>query len=355
MWKFITRSSKKKGLPPGTLVHVGEKKGAESRILHIEYDSDYYNIRDIEEINSDLLKSEAKWVQWIDVVGLDRVDLIEQIGNLFKIHPLVMEDILNTNQRSKYDEWDGYAFLALKLVHIEDESFEVTPEQVSLIIMDGMVLSFQETEGDDFLHIVNRIMNNEGRIRKTGVDYLVCSLVDSIVDNYFVALDRLGERAEFLESELLSGFDRVDQNEIHFLKREVMFLRKSLWPLREVLAALTRGESSYIGHETQRYVRDIYDHVIEVIDSLELLRETITSMIDIYLSGINNRMNKVMKFLTMITTIFIPLSLIAGIYGMNFRNMPELSSEYGYFATLGMMVLCAVGFLVYFKRKKWFD
>jgi len=355
MWKFMGRSSQKKGLLPGTLVHVGDKKADETRILFIEYDSGSYNISDIEQIEDTVLAPDPGKVRWLDVVGLDRIDLMEQIGSVFNIHSLVMEDIMNTGQRPKFDEWDDYDFMVLKLIHIDRETYEVKPEQVSLIIRPGMIISFQETEGDDFLHIVNRIINNEGRIRKLGGDYLVCSLVDSIVDNYFVALDIMGDRAESLESELLKSVDQVDQKDIHLLKREVMFLRKSVWPLREMMASITRGDSSYFSEDTLKYARDIYDHVVEVIDSTELLRETITSMIDIYLSGINNKMNKVMKFLTMITTIFIPLSVIAGIYGMNFKFMPEIEWGYGYFFALGLMGLCAVGFLIYFKRKNWFD
>jgi magnesium transporter len=355
MWKFFGKSSLKKGLPPGTLIHVGDKKARESRVLLVDYNAEEYNIRDIDEIDASLAQQKNDTVRWLDVVGLDRIDLIEQIGAAFGLHPLVMEDILNMNQRPKYDEWDDYAFLALKLIHVEKDSIDVKPEQVSFIIKKNQVISFQETEGDDFLQVVNRIINTEGRIRRMGVDYLVCSLVDIIVDNYFVALDRLGEQAEAIESELLESIDKVEQNEIHLLKREVMFLRKSIWPLREVLASIARGDSSYIGDETLRYARDIYDHIVEVIDSIELLRETITSMIDIYLSGINNKMNKVMKFLTMITTIFIPLSVVAGIYGMNFKFMPELEWRYGYFFTLVFMAICVVTFLVYFKRKKWFE
>lgn len=355
MWKFLGKSSRKKGLPPGTLIHVGEKKTTVSRILLIDYNTERYNLRDISEIDPSLALQTEGTVRWLDVVGVDRIDLVEQIGSVFGLHPLVMEDILNMNQRPKYDEWDDYAFLVLKLIHIDINSGEVKPEQVSLIIKKGLVISFQEIEGDDFLQVVNRIINMEGRIRRLGVDYLVCSLVDTIVDNYFVALDMLGERAEAIESELLKSIDLVKQNEIHLLKREVMFLRKSIWPLREVLSSIARGDSSYFDEETLRYARDIYDHIVEVIDSIELLRETITSMIDIYLSGINNKMNKVMKFLTMITTIFIPLSVVAGIYGMNFRFMPELQWRYGYYLSLAIMGICAASFLVYFKRKKWFE
>lgn len=355
MWKFIGRSSQKKGLLPGTLVHVGDKKPGETRILFIEYDSASYNIKDVYDIDDSVTTQNPGKVTWLDIVGLDRIDLMEQIGYSFRIHPLVMEDILNTGQRPKFEEWDDYAHLVLKLIHVDKDTFEVTPEQVSLILRDNMLISFQETEGDDFLEHVNRIINSEGRIRKMGADYLVCSLVDSIVDNYFVALDILGDRAENLESELLKGADLVEQKNIHLLKREVMFLRKSIWPLRELLGSISRAESAYFTADTIKYLRDIYDHVVEVIDSIELLRETITSMIDIYLSGLNNRMNKVMKFLTMITTIFIPLSLIAGIYGMNFQFMPELKLKYGYFFALGLMGLIALGFLWYFKRKKWFE
>jgi len=353
MRKLTSGVSKKKGLPPGTLVHVGDTKTEKTKILVIEYDENSYNICDTESIAECRSPIEKPAVRWIDIVGIDRVDVVAETGSLYDLHPLVMEDILNTSQRPKLDEWDDYTFIVLKALHYGRERDEIAAEQISLVLKGDTVITFQEIEGDDFLPVIDRIINDRGRIRKLGADFLVYAIIDSIVDNYFGILERLGDRIEALEDELLSDPKRETIHRIHALKSEMIFLRKSVWPLREVISRLGRGEGGAFNDGTIMYLRDIQDHIVQVIDTIELLRDMLSGMLDIYLTSVNNRLNEVMKLLTVITTIFIPLSFIAGVYGMNFRFMPELGWRGAYFVVIGLMLIIGVSMFVYFKKKKW--
>ncbi len=353
MRKLTSRVSKKKGLPPGTLVHVGDKKTEKTKILVIEYNENNYNICDTESIAECRSPVEKPTVRWIDIVGIDRVDVVAEAGSLYDFHPLVMEDILNTSQRPKLDDWGNYSFVVLKALHYNEANDEITAEQVSLVLKGDTVISFQEIEGDDFLPVIDRIINDRGRIRKLGADFLVYAIIDSIVDNYFGVLERLGDRIEALEDELLSDPKRETIHSIHALKSEMIFLRKSVWPLREVISRLERGEGGAFNDSTFMYLKDIHDHIVQVIDTIELLRDMLSGMLDIYLTSVNNRLNEVMKLLTVITTIFIPLSFIAGVYGMNFRFMPELEWRGAYFVVIALMAAIGVSMFVYFKKKKW--
>ncbi len=353
MKKKYLHLSKKKGLPPGTLVHVGEKKTAGVRARIIEYNQNDFNIRDVETVPDccDPLLEES--ILWLDVVGIHQVDRIEDIGNRFNIHPLVMEDILNTNQRPKFEQWDDYGFFVLKLLHFNIDTFEIQPEQTSFILKKGLVISFQETEQDDFIPVINRILNDQGRIRKLEADYLLYSLIDSIVDNYFDILEKAGTVIEELEDSLISNPVEKIISTIHTMKREMMLLRKSVWPLREVISRIERGECPIVQETTLIYFKDIHDHIIQIVDTIELFRDMLSSMVDIYLSSVNNRMSQVMKLLTVITTIFIPLSFITGIYGMNFHFMPGLEWRYTFYLILSLMGLIAFFMLFYFKKKNW--
>ncbi len=353
MKKLTGRVSQKKGMPPGVMVHVGEKKLDDVKILVIEYNEKEYNICDVKSLAECKPTVKKPTVRWIDIVGIHRVDAIAEVGSYFDIHPLVIEDILNTNQRPKVDVWDEYSYIVLKVLHFDEEKNEIIPEQVSIILFKDTVITFQEIAGDDFIPIIDRIINAQGRIRRLGADFLACALMDSIVDNYFSVLEKLGERIEALEDDVIANPKRETVNELHFLKREMIFLRKSVWPLREVIGSLERGESPLVGDGTLVYFKDIYDHVIQVIDTIELFRDMLSGMVDVYLSSINNRMNEIMKLLTIITTIFIPLSFIAGVYGMNFKFMPELEWPRGYFYILGIMLAIALMMLGFFRRKKW--
>jgi len=353
MSRLIKRISKKVGLPPGTLIHIGEEKVEKTKITVLDYDELHFQEKEMETIDECFPVKDKPTVTWINVDGLHRAEILETIGDYFRLHPLVLEDILNTGQRPKVEDFGDYIYIVLKMLHSEDTNGEIVEEQLSLVLGPTFVISFQEREGDVFDPIRERIRNGRGRIRKMGSDYLAYALIDSVVDNYFIALEKLGEEIEFLEEELVTNPTTETLQVIHDLKRELVFLRKSVWPLREIISGLERGESTLIRESTGIFLRDVYDHTIQVIDTVETFRDIVSGMLDIYLSSVSNRMNEVMKVLTIIATIFIPLTLIAGIYGMNFQYMPELGWRWGY--PMVWLVMLAIGalMLVYFRRKKW--
>jgi len=353
MSRLIKQRSKKVGLPPGTLVHIGEKKRERTTITILDYDELHLQEEEIETVDECLPFKDKPTVTWVNVDGIHEVEVLERLGDCFGLHPLVVEDILNTDHRPKMEDFGDYIFIVLKMLYYSDKDNEVVTEQISLILGPNFVISFQEREGDVFNPIRERIRSEKGRIRKMGADYLAYVLVDSIVDNYFIILEKLGERIEFLEDELVTNPTPETLQAIHDLKREMIFLRKSVWPLREVISGLERGESSLIQESTGIYLRDVYDHTIQVIDAVETFRDMLSGMLDIYLSSISNRMNEVMKVLTIIATIFIPLTLIAGIYGMNFRYMPELEWPWAYPMLWLIMLAIGVLMLIYFRRKRW--
>jgi magnesium transporter len=348
-----TGIKEKVGLPPGTLVHIGERKTEKVKITVIDYDSKNFQEKEADKIEECFPFKDKPTVTWINIDGLQEVGIIEKIGTHFGIHPLILEDILHTRQRPKAEDLGEYLFIVLKMIYHNDNEDEIIGEQVSLILGQNYVISFQEREGDIFNPIRERIRNSKGRIRKGGADYLAHALVDAVVDHYFVILEKIGEKIESLEEELVTNPTPETLQVIHILKRNLIFLRKSVWPLREVVNALERGESPLITKSTGIYLRDVYDHTIQVIETLETFRDMVSGMLDIYLSSVSNRMNEVMKVLTIIATIFIPLTFIAGIYGMNFKFMPELEWHWGYPMALVIM-LSLVGFmLLYFRKKKW--
>ncbi|MBI5606939.1 MAG: magnesium/cobalt transporter CorA [Deltaproteobacteria bacterium] len=350
----IKKRSKKAGLPPGTLVHIGEKQSERTRITLFNYDEQEVEEKEIAAAEECFLFKDQAKVTWINVTGLHQVDVLEKLNDCFGLHPLVLEDILNTDQRPKLEDFGDYLYVVLKSLFLSgDRGEEVGTEQISLILGSNFVLSFQEREGTLFDPIRDRLRNGKGRIRKMGADYLVHALLDAIIDHYFVVLEKLGERIEWLEEELVTRTSPVTLREMHQLKREMIFLRKALWPLREVIGSLERGESSLIKESTVLYLRDIYDHTIQVIDNIETFREMLSGMLDNYLSSISNRMNEVMKVLTIIATLFIPLTFIVGLYGMNFKYMPELEWPWGYPLVLVLMLAVSIFMLIYFRRKKW--
>jgi len=353
MPRLIKERSKKAGLPPGTLVHIGEKKRERTTITILDYDERHLQEQGIKNVDECLAFKDKPTVTWINVDGIHQIEILEKLGDCFGLHPLVVEDILNTDQRPKMEDFGDYIFIVLKMFYYDDNVDEMVPEQISLILGPNFVISFQEREGGIFDPIRERIRSEKGRIRKMGADYLAYALVDSIVDNYFLILEKLGERMEFLEDELVTNPTPETLQTIHELKREMIFLRKSVWPLREVIGGLERGESPLIQESTRIYLRDVYDHTIQVIDAVETFRDMLSGMLDIYLSSISNRMNEVMKVLTIIATIFIPLTLIAGIYGMNFKYMPELEWPWAYPMVWLIMVAIGVLMLIYFRRKRW--
>ena len=359
MRKFIKKRSHKIGLPPGTLVHVGTKKIEKIIITVIDYDSDNLEEKELKSIEECFPCKDTSTVTWINIDGVHHMEIIEKIGKHFNLHPLVLEDIVNTGQRPKMEDFEDYLFVVLKMLYRNENEVETQAEQVSVIVGPQFVITFQEKVGDVFNAVRERIRSGKGRIRKMGSDYLAYALIDSIVDNYFTILEKLGEEIEVMEKELVGDPKPQILQSVNRLKTELLFLRKLIWPLREVISGLQRGESSLIKETTGIYLRDVYDHTIQIIDTIETFRDLASGMFDTYLSSVSNKMNEVMKVLTIIATIFIPLTFVAGIYGMNFNpevslfNMPELNWKYGYVMSIGIMVLVALVMVYYFKRKKW--
>jgi magnesium transporter len=353
MLKLFRKTSKKAGLSPGTLIHEGDKKAEKAKITIIDYDATQFQEKVVETIEECFPLKDTPTVKWVNIDGLHEVGIIEKIGKHFSIHPLVLEDILHTGQRPKMEDFEDYIFLVVKMFFYDEKDNEIKMEQVTLLLGSNFVISFQEREGDIFDPVRERIRHHKGRIRKMKADYLGYALLDTIVDNYFIILEKIGEDIENMEEELVTRPTPETLQTIHNLKRELIVLRKSIWPLREVINGLEKGESPLINEATGVYLRDVYDHTIQVIDTIETFRDMVSGMLDIYLSSISNKMNEVMKVLTIIATIFIPLTFVAGLYGMNFEFMPELKWHWGYFATLLVMAAVAALMVFFFRRKQW--
>ena len=354
MTKLIKKRSIKAGLPPGTLVHIGEKRAGEPIITLIDYDETNHQESGIKTVEECIPFREKPTVTWINVEGVHEATVVEKLGHCFGLHPLVLEDILNTDQRPKMEVYGDYVYIVLKMLYEGGPNRPVEAEQVSLIFGPNFVISFQEgKEGDVFNPVRERIRSGKGLIRKMGSDYLVYSLIDTIVDNYFLVLERLGEKIELLEEALVAQPAPPTLREIQKFKNQMIFVRRVVWPLREVISSLGRKESPLVKETTEIYLRDVYDHVVQVMDTVEVYREMLSGMLDIYLSSVSNRLNSVMKVLTIIATIFMPLTFIAGIYGMNFKYMPELEWRWGYPAVWLVVALIGVSMLIYFRKKKW--
>jgi magnesium transporter len=353
MPELMKKRSRKAGLPPGTLIHIGERKTEEVKITIMNYDETQLQEEEAKTFDECFPYKNRPTVTWINVDGIHQVETLEKLGECFGVHPLTLEDILNTDQRPKMEDFGDYMYIVLKMFTRNDQNDEIVTEQISLILGENFVLSFQENVGDVFDPVRARIRCGKGRLRKMAADYLLYSLLDAIVDNYFIILENFGDQIEFIEERLIVNPAQETLKIIHKLKREMLFLRKSVWPLREVINGMERGESSLIKGTTKIYLRDVYDHNIQIIDTIETLREMLSGMLDIYLTSISNRLNAVMKVLTIIATIFMPLTFLAGIYGMNFKYMPELEWKWGYFLILFVMFGIGISMLFYFKKKKW--
>jgi magnesium transporter len=352
--KKRTQESKKHiGQVPGTLIYTGQKSDKDFHVECFDYTKDYIEESILLNIEDAVNYKETDSVTWINVDGLKHTDKIEDIGKLYDLHPLVLEDIVNTSQRPKIDEYDDYLFVVLKMLYY-DEDENIIIEQVSIVLGKNYVLTFQESEGDVFGSIRERLRLANGRIRGLKSDYLMYALIDAIVDNYFGIIETLGNKIEDLETELFTGNAKEDINvEVQQLKREILKVRRAIFPLREIINRIEKGEHPFIYKRTINFFRDIYDHLIQVSENIDIYREMIWSLMDMYMTTISNKMNEVMKVLTIIATIFIPLTFIAGIYGMNFDNIPELHYKYSYHILIGVMVLLFLAMLYYFKRKKW--
>jgi magnesium transporter len=354
MPKNIKRNIQKtRGLPPGSLIHIGEKKTETVKISLMDYRLNNFEEKEIKKIEECFSLKRKPSVTWINIDGLHEVDIIEKLGKCFEIHPLVLEDILNTDQRPKMEDFDKYIFFILKMLYIDETTQKIDSEQVSIIVGRNFVISFQEKVGDVFNSIRERIRNSKGRIRKMGADYLCYSLIDAIVDNYFLILEKIADKVESMEEDVVKNPETELLQQIYNLKREMIYLRKSVWPLREVINNLLREESKLIKSSTHVYLRDLYDNTIQIMDTIETFRDMISSMLDIYMTSVSNKMNEVMKVLTIFAAIFIPLTFIAGVYGMNFEHMPELSIPWAYPAVWLIIIIVSVTLLGYFKHKKW--
>jgi magnesium transporter len=347
-----SHDSKWYGLPPGTV--IPEKfKGSPVQVRSISYGEESVQ----EEQKNVLLSREdietERPVQWLDIIGVENGPFLEKIGKLFSIHPLVLEDIQNTVQRPKFEDYGEFIYIIFKMLDWDTEENKVTSEQVSLLLTKSHVLSFQEYSGDIFDVIRNRIKTGSGRIRKKNSDYLAYALLDAVVDNYFLVLEKLEDEFEDIEDELVVNPQREIIGRINKLKRQINVLRRAVWPLREVAGVFMKRESVLVDEETAVFIGDLYDHVIQIIDTLDSFREMSSSLIDLYHSHLSTNMNQVMKVLTVIATIFIPLTFITGIYGMNFKYMPELDAPWAYPLIWGVMIFVGIGMIIFFKRKKW--
>jgi magnesium transporter len=350
MLKFEKGRSKKSGLAPGTPVLIGKTLTKEPTIEIIEYsESEFIRLK-----NADLTKIKKPQEKdrriWVNVNGIE-INTLQKIGEIFSIHPLVIEDIVNTDQRPKCEEYDENIYTVLKMINISAD--EVEFEQLSIVFGKNYVITIQEQEGDIYEPIRERIQLSKGEIRKNESDYLAYALIDSTVDHYFKFLEDLGEEIEELEEEIVGSPKMSTMRQVHALKLELIMLRRVIWPLREAIGALLRSDNKLISKKTKIYLRDVYDHVIYTIDQIETYRDIVSGMLDIYLSSLSNKINEVMKVLTVITTIFMPLSFIAGVYGMNFENMPELKNEFGYPLVLAFMGIIGISMFLYFRNKKW--
>jgi magnesium transporter len=353
MPKSFRRMARKAGLPPGSLIYTGEKEHLPAKITVTRYNEQDFREDKFDSLTECPLADDQGGVTWINVSGIHQVKNLEKLGECFNIHPLVLEDILDAEQRPKIEDYDDYLYIVLATSRPGAESQELASEQISLILGPHYVISFQEDDGDLFAPIRERLLKAKGRIRKLGADYLAYTLIDLIVDNYFVELEKFGDQVEMLEDKVMSQPTPETLRDVHRFKNDMIMLRKSLWPLREVIARLERRESPLISENLTMYFRDVYDHTIIAIETVETYRDILSGMLDIYLSSMSNRLNEIMKVLTIIATIFMPLTFITSLYGMNFKNMPELQWQYGYYGVVVVIAVIAVAMLEYFRRKRW--
>lgn len=351
MARLLKQRSKKVGLPPGTLVREENKSSYKIKISLLEYNEETFLEKDDISIQDCINYLDTPLMTWIQVYGVNDPDVLTSIGTRFKIHPLILEDILTTGQRAKLDVYQDQLFIVVRRLFQEKE--ELKDEQVSIIIGPNYVISFLEHEDPIFTSIKERIRKENSRIRKMKSDYLAYTLLDTIVDHYFIVLEKIDIQLESLEEELVTTPKPSTLQKIQHAKREAIFLRKSVWPMRDVISRFQRIESPLVSSTTQLYLRDVHDHTIQTIDVIEGFRDIVAGMLDLYLSNINIRMNEIMKVLTVVSTIFVPLTFITSLYGMNFEYMPELHTHWGYPLVLLTMLVSAGSMLIIFRRYKW--
>jgi magnesium transporter len=340
---------------PGTLEYVGKDVPLDTIVKLVEFNEEMYQQKEVKTISDCSIEPNENHVNWLDVDGVHEASIIEAIGKQYHLHPLLLEDVLNTEQKPKLEHFgEQNIFVVMKMLQFNEDTNEVESEHVALVLGQNYLISFQELHKSDvFVAIFERLKASVGKTRKGKADYLFYSLCDLVVDNYFVTLEKFSEKLEELEIKIIENPHKDDQTILYELRRELMQIRKAVLPLRDIFGSLTRDTSELIHASTIIYLRDVYDHILQILESIETYREMIENIQNIYLTSLSNKMNSVMKTLTVFTAIFMPLTFIAGIYGMNFDNMPELHHPSGYFYTLGGMVLIAIAFWIYFKWKKY--
>lgn len=339
------------GAPPGTLIYTGEIKSERIKISLIEYNENEFIEKEFYDLSECIENVKPDMVKWINVEGIHKTEVIEKIGKLYGIHSLTLEDIVHVDQRPKFEDYDTYVVAIMKMISFDKK---VVAEQLSIVLMDNMVISFQEPHGGDAFDIIRqRLRQAKGRIRRCGADYLAYSLMDAVIDCYFHAIEKIGDTIEKIEDDIIESSNNETLIHLYELKREMIYLRKQVWPMRDMISNMVRSETKLINPSTDIYLRDLQDHVTRVIDTVETYRDLLSGIMDIYLSTNANKMNEVMKVLTIMSSIFIPVTFIAGVYGMNFEFMPELKSPYGYAITWAVMLTIMLGLIIYFKKKKW--
>lgn len=349
----ISRKSKK-GLPPGSLIYAGKPQDQPVKFEYIMFQGETFSERTFTTFSQCMSALKTEGVHWINVDGLHDVDKIADIGQRFGIHPLTLEDVLNTQSRPKFEEYDGYLVVIMKMIRFDQPTHDIASEQLVIVLKDNTVLTFQEKDGGDAFDLVrHRLRQSKGRIRKHKADYLAYALMDAVVDCYFDVLENIGEAMEDLEERLIAQPSPELMQLLHHMKRQMISLRKSVWPLRELIASIERSDDEVLMPETHMYLRDLKDHIILIIDTIETYRDLLSGLMDLYLSSVSNRMNEIMKVLAVISTIFIPVTFIAGVYGMNFDVMPELHTRWGYFAVWLLMGTIMLSQYRYFRRRGW--
>ncbi len=352
--RFVRKQFTKPGTAPGTIVHTGVRKVEKVRVSTFDFDEmTCTELKDVEDIESLFDLRDSPTVTWVNIDGLHDTALIEKLGVHYGFHPLVLEDVVHVGQRPKLEEHEGYLYIVLSQLEWEGDQHMVVEDQVSLILGPNYVFSFQEQAGDDFESVRERIRQAKGKVRKQSADYLAYMLIDATVDNYFVILERLGEITEQIELELLEDPLPTTIQRLHQIKRELLVVRRAIWPLRDVLSGLNRGDSPLISESTRVYFRDVHDHAVQVLDTAETLRDVVGGMVEVYLAQVSIKTNETMKVLTMMASVFIPLTFIVGVYGMNFEFMPELHASWGYPAVWAVMIGVTAGILLWFRRQRW--
>lgn len=354
MARFFKKRIENKGLAPGALVFIGQKKLEKPLLQLHHYGPDFYRGLELNPEDPRIPEAEAN-IRWLNVVGLHDSDLMDRIQQQFGLHPLAMEDVMNTGQRAKYEEFDDHLFITLKMLQFDDKLGLVQSEQLSLVFTDNFLISFQEQEGDVFDSVRIRLNEGRGQIRKRSADYLAYALLDTVVDSYIYLVEHLGEKIDDLELRVLDDPDDSIVTEINAYKRELHFVLKVMKPVKDLMAGLIRSNSPFIHRkETMPYFKDLEGLVLHTLESVETYRNLLSDYLNLYHTGISTKMNDIMRVLTIFSAIFIPLSFFAGVYGTNFEYFPELKYKYSYFIFWSFIIVVASFMLWYFRRKKWF-